>query len=47
MRAFQVGGDSERRVPFVTYRLPQDDAPHAYEIFKHKQDGCINVVLTP
>jgi hypothetical protein len=24
-----------------------DDAPHAYEIFKHKQDNCIKVVLKP
>jgi threonine dehydrogenase-like Zn-dependent dehydrogenase len=31
----------------TTHRLPLDDAPHAYEIFKHKQDGCIKVVLKP
>jgi len=31
----------------VTHRLPLDEAPHAYEIFKHKQDGCIKVVLKP
>jgi threonine dehydrogenase-like Zn-dependent dehydrogenase len=29
----------------VTHRLPLADAPHAYEIFKNKQDGCIKVVL--
>jgi threonine dehydrogenase-like Zn-dependent dehydrogenase len=31
----------------TTHRLPLDDAPHGYEIFKHKQDGCIKVVLKP
>jgi threonine dehydrogenase-like Zn-dependent dehydrogenase len=24
-----------------------DDAPHAYELFKHKQDQCVKVVLHP
>jgi threonine dehydrogenase-like Zn-dependent dehydrogenase len=31
----------------ITHRLPLDQAPHAYEIFKHKQDNCIKVVLKP
>jgi len=31
----------------TTHRLPLDEAPHAYGIFKHKQDGCIKVVLKP
>jgi threonine dehydrogenase-like Zn-dependent dehydrogenase len=31
----------------VTHRLPLEDAPHAYDIFKNKQDGCIKVVLNP
>jgi threonine dehydrogenase-like Zn-dependent dehydrogenase len=31
----------------VTHRVPLDDAPHAYEIFKKKDDGCIKVVLKP
>ncbi|WP_229074903.1 zinc-dependent alcohol dehydrogenase [Actinoplanes sp. DH11] len=31
----------------VTHRLPLEEAPHAYEIFKKKQDGCIKVVLKP
>jgi threonine dehydrogenase-like Zn-dependent dehydrogenase len=30
----------------VTHRLPLEDAPRAYEIFKNKQDECIKVVLT-
>jgi threonine dehydrogenase-like Zn-dependent dehydrogenase len=31
----------------ITHRLPLDDAPHGYEIFKHKQDECIKIVLKP
>ena len=31
----------------VTHRLPLEEAPHAYEMFKKKEDGCIKVVLKP
>ncbi|NJN87476.1 MAG: glutathione-dependent formaldehyde dehydrogenase [Leptolyngbyaceae cyanobacterium SL_7_1] len=31
----------------ITHTLPIDEAPRAYEIFKHKQDDCIKVVLKP
>jgi threonine dehydrogenase-like Zn-dependent dehydrogenase len=31
----------------ITHRLPLEQAPHAYEIFKHKRDGCVKVVLKP
>lgn len=31
----------------ITHRLPLTEAPHAYELFKNKQDGCEKVVLTP
>lgn len=31
----------------ITHELPIDQAPHAYEIFKHKKDECIKVVLKP
>jgi threonine dehydrogenase-like Zn-dependent dehydrogenase len=31
----------------VTHRLPLDEAPYAYEIFREKRDGCIKVVLDP
>ena len=31
----------------ITHRLPLDEAPHGYEIFKHKRDGCVKVVLDP
>ena len=29
----------------ITHRLPLEQAPQGYEIFKHKQDNCIKVVL--
>lgn len=31
----------------VTHRLPLSEAPHAYQIFREKEDGCIKVVLDP
>jgi threonine dehydrogenase-like Zn-dependent dehydrogenase len=31
----------------VTHRLPLADAPQGYEMFKHKRDDCVKVVLTP
>ncbi|WP_434110619.1 zinc-dependent alcohol dehydrogenase [Methylocaldum sp. GT1TLB] len=31
----------------VTHQMPLDDAPEGYEMFKHKQDECIKVVLKP
>lgn len=31
----------------VTHQMPLDDAPEGYEMFKHKQDKCIKVVLKP
>ncbi len=31
----------------VTHRLPLDDTPKGYEMFKNKQDECIKVVLQP
>jgi threonine dehydrogenase-like Zn-dependent dehydrogenase len=32
---------------YATHRLPIDEAPHAYEIFQKKQDGCFKVLLQP
>lgn len=32
---------------YATHRLPLEQAPHAYEIFQKKQDGCFKVVLKP
>ncbi|HTL89384.1 MAG TPA: zinc-binding dehydrogenase, partial [Leptolyngbya sp.] len=31
----------------ITHTLPLDQAPQAYETFKHKRDNCIKVVLKP
>lgn len=31
----------------VTHRLPLDEAPEAYRLFREKQDGCVKVVLKP
>ena len=31
----------------VTHRMSLGDAPRGYEIFKHKQDECIKIVLKP
>jgi threonine dehydrogenase-like Zn-dependent dehydrogenase len=31
----------------ITHRLPLEQAPHGYEIFKHKKDSCIKIVLKP
>ena len=32
---------------FATHHLSLEDAPHAYEIFQNKEDGCVKVVLNP
>lgn len=31
----------------ITHRLPLDEAPRAYKIFRDKEDNCIKVVLKP
>jgi threonine dehydrogenase-like Zn-dependent dehydrogenase len=31
----------------ITHRAKLADAPQMYETFKHKQDECLKVVLTP
>jgi len=31
----------------VTHVFPLEEAPDAYEIFKHKVDGCVKVVMKP
>lgn len=31
----------------ITHRLRLDDAPHAYDVFKNRQDSCIKVVMKP
>jgi threonine dehydrogenase-like Zn-dependent dehydrogenase len=32
---------------FATHHLPLEDAPHGYEMFRDKADGCMKVVLQP
>jgi threonine dehydrogenase-like Zn-dependent dehydrogenase len=31
----------------ITHRMPLDEAPRAYQMFRDKADGCIKVVLDP
>ena len=31
----------------ITHRLPLKQAPHGYDIFKHKKDNCEKVILKP
>ena len=31
----------------ITHRMPLDEAPQAYHMFRDKQDDCIKVVLKP
>jgi threonine dehydrogenase-like Zn-dependent dehydrogenase len=31
----------------VTHRVGLEEAPHMYDLFRDKEDGCIKVVLTP
>jgi threonine dehydrogenase-like Zn-dependent dehydrogenase len=30
----------------ITHRMPLEEAPRAYELFKHKHDDCVKVVLS-
>ncbi|WP_330336710.1 zinc-dependent alcohol dehydrogenase [Streptomyces sp. NBC_00557] len=32
---------------FATHRLPLAEAPHAYDMFQHKQDGAIKILMHP
>jgi threonine dehydrogenase-like Zn-dependent dehydrogenase len=31
----------------ATHKLSLEDSPRGYDIFKHKEDGCVRVVFTP
>ncbi len=31
----------------TTHRMPLEQAPQAYDMFKKKEDGCVKVVLKP
>lgn len=40
-------GDPLGLESLATHHLSLEDAPHGYDIFQRKEDGCIKVVLTP
>jgi threonine dehydrogenase-like Zn-dependent dehydrogenase len=40
-------GDPLGVLTFATHHLPLEEAPHGYEMFRDKADGCIKVVLRP
>ena len=31
----------------ATHRLPLEEAPKGYHMFKHKEDGCVRSVFVP
>ncbi len=31
----------------ITHHMSLEDAPHGYDIFSHKEDECVKVVLRP
>ena len=31
----------------ITHRVPLDQAPESYKMFRDQQDGCIKVVMKP
>jgi threonine dehydrogenase-like Zn-dependent dehydrogenase len=41
------GRDPLGVIGFATHHLSLDQAPHGYDIFRNKADGCIKVVLKP
>ena len=45
LERIQAGEIDPSRV--ITHRMGLEEAPEAYELFKHKQDECIKVVLRP
>jgi threonine dehydrogenase-like Zn-dependent dehydrogenase len=45
LRRIEAGEIDPTRI--ITHRLPLDQAPHGYDIFKNKQDNCEKVVLKP
>jgi threonine dehydrogenase-like Zn-dependent dehydrogenase len=47
MPALTGDGDPLGTEDLTTHPMPLEQAPHGYEIFKNKQDGCIKVVLKP
>jgi threonine dehydrogenase-like Zn-dependent dehydrogenase len=47
MPALTGAGDPLGTEDLTTHKLPLEQAPQAYDMFKDKKDGCIKVVLKP
>ncbi len=47
MPVLTAEGDPLGAEDLTTHALPLTEAPRGYEMFKHKRDGCIKVVLKP
>jgi len=45
LRRIEAGEIDPTRI--ITHRLPLEEAPRGYEIFKEKQEDCEKVVLSP
>jgi threonine dehydrogenase-like Zn-dependent dehydrogenase len=45
LQRIQEGALDPTRI--ITHRFPLKDAPHAYQLFSDKEDGCIKCVLMP
>ncbi|WP_297501065.1 hypothetical protein [Pseudonocardia sp.] len=45
LRRIELGELDPTRI--TTHRLPLDEAPRGYDIFKNKEEDCEKVVLTP
>ena len=41
------GSDPLGVTSYATHHLPLEQAPHGYDIFRDKTDGCLKVVLQP
>jgi threonine dehydrogenase-like Zn-dependent dehydrogenase len=41
------GSDPLGTLDLTTHRVSLEDAPHMYEVFQKKEDGCVKVVLDP
>ncbi|WP_432044161.1 zinc-dependent alcohol dehydrogenase [Streptomyces cadmiisoli] len=44
---YLTDGDSLGVEDFATHRMLLSDAPHAYDMFQHKQDGAIKILMQP
>ena len=45
MEHFEVNSEIDPSF-VISHRLPLEEAPRGYEIFKHKQEDCTKVVLS-